>query len=79
MVSKQWSFALKERTREALESLSFATRAGKVCLKQMDGKFGYIDDDDALRGVYAIHAPGGDALDMFDSVSELLDAGWVLD
>ncbi len=79
MMSKQWSSALKEQTRDALESLSFATRAGKVWLKQIDGKFGYIDDDDALRGVYAICAPGGDALSRFDSVSELLDAGWVLD
>ena len=79
MVSKQWSSALKEQTREALESLSFATRAGKVWLKQMDGKFGYLDDDDALRRHYAIHTPAGDALAMFDSVSELLDAGWVLD
>ncbi len=79
MVSKQWSSALKEQTREALESLSFATRAGKVWLKQVDGKFGYIDDADALRGVYAICAPGGEAVAMFDSVTELLVAGWVLD
>ncbi len=68
-----------DQTREALECLSFATRAGKVWLKQIDGEFGYMDDDDALRGHYAIHALGGDALSTFDSVSELLDHGWVLD
>jgi len=68
-----------DQTREALEYLSFATRAGKVWLKQMDGEFGYLDDDDALRRHYAIHAPAGDALTTFDSVSELLDHGWVLD
>jgi len=67
------------QTREALECLSFATRAGKVWLKQIDGKFGYMDDDDALHRRYAIHAPAGDALATFDSVSELLDHGWVLD
>jgi len=68
-----------DQTREALECMSFATRAGKVWLKQIDGKFGYMDDGDALRSHYAIQTPGGDALAMFDSVSELLDAGWVLD
>jgi len=78
-MTKQWSTATMDQTREALECLSFATRAGKVWLKQIDGKFSYMDDDDALRGHYAIHAPGGDALATFDSVSELLDHGWVLD
>jgi len=79
MMSKQWSAATMDQTREALECLSFATRAGKVWLKQIDGKFSYMDDDDALRRHYAIHAPIGDALTTFDSVSELLDHGWVLD
>jgi len=46
---KQWSESAVEQTQAALEQLSFAARAGKVWLKQTDGGYGYINDDDALR------------------------------
>ena len=79
MMSRQWSSALKGQIQEALDALSFASRDGKVWLKHLNGKFGYINSGDAVRAHYAIHTPGGDALATPGSASELLDAGWVLD
>jgi len=76
---KQWSESAVEQTQTAFEELSFAARAGKVWLKQTDGGYGYINDDDALRGSYAIHSPSGDALATFKSISNLIEHGWVLD
>jgi len=50
-----------------------------VWLKQTDGGYGYINDDDVLRGNYTIHSPSGDALVTFKSISNLIEHGWVLD
>jgi len=75
----QWSELAVAQTQAAFEQLSFAARAGKVWLKQTDGGYGYINDDDALCGSYTIHSPSGDALATFNSIPELLEHGWVLD
>jgi len=76
---KQWSESAVEQTQAAFEELSFSARVGKVWLKQSGGDYGYINDDDALRGSYTIHSPSGDALATFDSIPKLLEHGWVLD
>jgi len=78
-MNDQWSTTTKEYTRVAFEDLSFATRNDRVWLKHIAGDFGFINDDDALSGCYAIFSRTGETLDKFDSISSLLKNGWVLD
>jgi len=78
-MNEQWSAATKEYTRVALEKLGFATRNGKVWLKHVDGHFGCMNEVDVLNFFYVIYAPTGGKLDKFDTVSALLENGWVLD
>jgi len=76
---KQWSESAVEQTRNAFEELTFAPRDGRIWLKYIDGGYGYINDDDALNGRYAIHSPEEEGVAMFDSVTKLIESGWVLD
>jgi len=76
---KQWSDATQQMTRSLLEELGFASRDGKVWCKHIDGAFGYMLDDDALRGSLLIHSPAGEQLAAFETVVAMLAAGWVLD
>jgi len=79
LILNQWSESAVEKTRNAFEELSFAASAGKVWLKQIGGGHGYINDDDALSGRYAIHSPEGEQVAIFYSVAMLIESGWVLD
>jgi len=78
-MSKAWSEPTKAFTRQVFEDLSFVSRQGKVWLKHTDDCYGYINDADALRGRYVIHAPSGNDLVIFDSIANLIDSGWTLD
>jgi len=75
----QWSGAVMINTRTALEELSFYARNGKVFFKHINGDFGYMDDSDVLAGRYAIHSLSGNGFASFDSITDILNHGWVLD
>jgi len=79
MMTKQWSVSAQEQTRRSLEDLSYYPRDGKLFFKHINGSFGYIPDGDAIAGCYAMHTAEGEPLTTFDTVSDVLSHGWVLD
>jgi len=74
-----WSESTKAFTRQAFEELSFVSHQGKVWMKHRDRKFGCIKDADAVQGHYVIYAPTGEEIDIFDSISDLIEHGWAID
>ena len=79
-MKKQWSATAKAQTIDALTDLSFVPRSGKVWFKRAEGRFGYIEDVDALRGRYLMRSPEGGVIEEFYSLAGLVaDHGWVLD
>jgi len=76
----QWSEETKENTRAAFEDFSFGTMNEKVWLKHFDRHFGVMCVPDAVNHNYVIYSPTGDKLlATFDSISDLIESGWVLD
>lgn len=75
----QWSESTRNYTRLAFENLSFASREGKVWLKNISGQSGYINDDDAICGFLTVRMPDGVSKEEFDSIEDLIAHGWVLD
>jgi len=78
-MNNEWSDTAKEESRLTLETLGFSVRDSKVFFKRNNGDFGFMKDGDALRGYYKIHTKDSEMLEVYTSITELLDHGWILD
>ncbi len=79
----KWSETSENITREVLcdwPVVSFM-RDNKCILKNMDGSFGAISLNDAMEYRYIIHyllKREGETI-TYDSIDDLIEAGWVVD
>jgi len=77
---REWSDSSIEKTKDALSTLEFGcTPDGKVRMKRSDGSYGFIPLDDALTHKYNVHDDEDDTVEQYNSVSEMIEDGWVLD
>jgi len=71
---------LKEYTENAFSNLDFGfSPEGTVRMKRSDGSFGFIPLSDALQYKYCIHYDKLKSIEHYSSVSDMIEAGWVLD
>lgn len=75
----EWDASVQEATRRAFEDLSFNTRGDQVHLKHIQGHFGSIELEKALRGELHIQLKNGMGLVFYKTLDALIEAGWVLD
>jgi len=76
----EWSDDLKEYTKNAFSNLDFGfSPEGTVRMKRSDGAFGFIPLSDALQYKYCIHYDKLKSVENYGSVSDMIEAGWVLD
>jgi hypothetical protein len=76
----EWSDELKEYTRDAFSNLEFGFSPERtVRMKRSDGSLGFILLEDALKHEYNVHYDKLKSIEHYDKVSEMVDAGWVLD
>ena len=75
-----WSDEAIARTREGLVTLScLPARGGEVALKHGGGSFAMLAEADLLAGRLVLRDRRTGTLTRFDTVADLLAAGWVLD
>lgn len=77
-----WSDVLQDHTRYVLDHLPISSflRDGHCILKSLDRKFGKISIEDAIAYNYKIkNIDTDEILESFDTLDELIDAGWVVD
>lgn len=77
-----WSSILIEQTKYVLNHLPISSflRDGHCILKSLDRKFGKISIEDAIAYNYKIkNIDTDEILESFDTLDELIDAGWVVD
>jgi len=78
-----WSDSLKEQTRKIIENVDLASFLlnGQCHLKNSnpDHRFGYITVNDAIARRYVVQLKGDEGAEVFDSLDELIDAGWAVD
>lgn len=78
----QWSDALKDQTRQALESHGLdmpVTPMEHVSFKNADGGYGLMPISELLKGRFVITRRGTDTVESFDTPDAVIEAGWVLD
>ena len=75
-----WSDELKEYTEDLLSNLTFGVnpRTNNVSMKRDDGSFGYIELSNALSNKYIVVSEDGN-IEHFQTVNDLIDAGWAID
>jgi hypothetical protein len=77
---REWSDELEEYTRDAFSTLEFGfTPEETVRMKRSDGSFGFILLTDALKHKYSVHYDELESIESYSNVSEMVEAGWVLD
>ncbi|MCB1147856.1 MAG: hypothetical protein KDK38_13735, partial [Leptospiraceae bacterium] len=77
----EWSASLKEMTREILYEMPIANfHMGYCMLKSLDDQYGLITIGDVSADRYIIrNTENKSEISRFDSIDELLKAGWVID
>lgn len=79
-MSHSWSDDLKEYTRASLSwANDFVPMMNFICMKHIDGKYGYITLADYANKRSYVHIRDSDVVECFDFVDYLIDAGWVMD
>ena len=73
-----WSDQAIEYTREQLTNATFGSREGKVYFKHQTDNYGYIKVADIYKN-WTIHFLMKDCSVTFNSMDEMIEAGWVLD
>lgn len=82
LLPNQWSSTLQDQTRYVLEHLppSSFLRDGYCILKSINHEYGRISLDDAISYQYKIkHMDVEELIYSFDTLNELIEAGWVVD
>ena len=74
-----WSDALKITTRDVICEFRFVPRDDVVYFKNFDGRFGFITVPDILAHKFLLSDRKTSVENLYSSVDELLDDGWVVD
>lgn len=76
-----WSDSVREQTRAITDHCGgdFCCPDGKLHLKNISGRYGYIDLLDLCCGVLKVVGKGANEETLFNNTDELLEAGWVID
>ena len=77
-----WSKKLKEKTREIFDELPVSAfmRDNRCHMKNENSNYGYITMQNALQDKYIVESLDTDGeYVIYDTVDELIDAGWVVD
>lgn len=77
--ASKWDESLQDATRTAIEEGTFHSRGQQVHLKHIQGHFGSIDLEKALRGELHVQLKNDIGLIFYKDVEILIQAGWVLD
>jgi hypothetical protein len=73
-----WSEGLQQQTRDAIESMMVSPISHCIHMKSTHGQYGTISAENMLRGNLDIDIVKGNTTH-FDSLNDLLAAGWALD
>ncbi len=78
---KMWSDSAREQTRAITDHCGgdFCCPDGKLHLKNIAGRYGYIDLLDLCYGVLKVVDKDAGEEKLFINTDELLEAGWVID
>ena len=76
---KRWSESLRKVTRKIIEAGDVIAPNGRLHLKNGSGVFGYITQDDMMRGVLNVAEVPPGSTHIFITVDDLLKNGWVVD
>jgi len=76
-VIPEWSDTVIKATRDLFFSQSFLRNP--VRMKKIDGTLGFISIADATSDKYNIHHDDDDIIEHYNSVSEMIEDGWVID
>ncbi|MCF7977135.1 MAG: hypothetical protein K9L82_03815 [Chromatiaceae bacterium] len=74
-----WSEGLRKATRDIVCEFNFIPIGDEVCLKNLDGRFGFIAISDLFAGKLRLVDSEDAAETLYDSVEHLLSDGWVVD
>lgn len=74
-----WSDELKQMTKDAVHEYRFVPRNNVVYFKNYDGRFGVIAVSDILANRLLLSDGKNNVENLYCSVDELLDDGWVVD
>ena len=76
--SSSWSESLQRQTRDALVELPL-TPDGKLHFKHHDHGFAHASYDEVYEGPLTLHNSRSEHVYRFDTVDDLLQAGWAID
>lgn len=74
-----WDLTTQEATRQAFEEGAFYAADEQVHLKHIQGHFGTIPLEKALKGDLQVLLKNGMGRVFYTDVDALIQAGWVLD
>jgi len=77
-MNDSWSDTLIEQTRSALQTPPL-TLDGDLCLKNSKGNFGQIGLSDLITRTIRVTDRRSGETHLYESVDELIAAGWVVD
>ena len=75
---KKWSESLRQQTRLAIEEMWLNPCSRSLHMKSINGLYGVISVKNLLKNKFQIDAADGKE-EVYDTVDELLEGGWVVD
>ena len=75
---EQWSPELVALTHELLWPIPAIT-AGRIHLKNLDGRKGYFPDMELFEGILRLRILGTKYVQSYADVHAVIDSGWVVD
>lgn len=76
---KQWSISLREETRRSISEMRIGTPDGRLYFKNSDGRRAFMSIQDLINEDVQLADNENGTRIIFQSVAELIDAGWVID
>lgn len=78
-VGKQWSKSLRDETKQAISEMRIGTPDGRLYFKNSDGRRAFMSIQDLINEDVQLTDNENGTRIIFQSVAELIDAGWVID
>jgi hypothetical protein len=75
----QWSKSLREETRRSISEMRIGTPDGRLYFKNSDGRRAFMSIQDLINEDVQLTDNENGTRIIFQSVAELIDAGWVID
>jgi hypothetical protein len=75
---EQWSPELVALTHELLLPIPAIT-AGRIHMKNLDGRKGYFPDMELFEGILRLRILGATDVESYEDIHAVIDSGWVVD